>query len=607
MPDGAATRRFPPPLHVWACAAALGLAQASGAAAPLESAVGLPLLYALRGVETPPDLAAIVAIDRETVRRLSFDARRLDDALPRLAPCLPQAARETLDLARNVEDLPRALYACAVDELTRLGVAAVVLDVHFHEATDPADDRALAAALAGAPRAIILETITPVPGAPEIFVRERPAPDFADAADAVGFFVVETTGADVARYVSRFAAFPDARPLPDLALAAPPATAAPQSGRSYRALRYYGPPGTAPTVNMIALFEGPARTDLAGKTVFIGSSDPGGGEVRDSFETPFSGAALGDTGGVEIVATAFLNSATDSHLRVWPPWAEGLTVAAASLAILWAGFAAGGFAGAALTLALAAGGLAAALAAFAHGHFHAPVAAMMLGATPLAALMTLGGSYRNARELVRHIMPTPIARLRLRGGGASRDPGHLEDATVMITDLAGSTGLGERLPPRDLQALMSRYYDIVENAVEAEGGVVIKFLGDGVLAMFPASISGPTHPARACMAARSIIAALRAAPVEGGTVRIGVNSGEVMIGDIGAAHHYSVDALGDAVNVADRLQALAKTLFPNGREIVMVGEATRDHPSANTMLYEECGVQLIEGRDVPISVSRLVI
>ena len=129
--------------------------------------------------------------------------------------------------------------------------------------------------------------------------------------------------------------------------------------------------------------------------------------------------------------------------------------------------------------------------------------------------------------------------------------------TVLFCDATSSTALGERIDPESLRALMTRYFDVMREVIEFHGGVVEKFIGDAVMAVFGVPVVHEDDALRACRAGleiRSRLAALEAdiKAERGASVewRMGINTGEVVAGDAASGQRL---VTGDAVNVAARL------------------------------------------------------
>ena len=121
--------------------------------------------------------------------------------------------------------------------------------------------------------------------------------------------------------------------------------------------------------------------------------------------------------------------------------------------------------------------------------------------------------------------------------------------TVLFCDVVGSTALGESVDPEALQALLARYFERTSGIVESHGGIVEKFIGDAVMAVFGVPVTHEDDALRACRAAVEIRGAFSELGVRG---RIGVNTGEVLAGTEERL------ATGDAVNVAARLEQAAE-------------------------------------------------
>ena len=139
-------------------------------------------------------------------------------------------------------------------------------------------------------------------------------------------------------------------------------------------------------------------------------------------------------------------------------------------------------------------------------------------------------------------------RLRLAACGRA-GAGAAQDGDGRLCDVAGSTALGESIDPEVLRALMARYFERMQGIVERHGGSVEKFIGDAVMAVFGVPAVHEDDALRACRAAVEMRDALPELGIGG---RIGVNTGEVVVGAQEGL------ATGDAVNVAARLEQAAQ-------------------------------------------------
>lgn len=169
--------------------------------------------------------------------------------------------------------------------------------------------------------------------------------------------------------------------------------------------------------------------------------------------------------------------------------------------------------------------------------------------------------------------------------------------TVLFADLVGYTTIAESLDHESVKSLTDRYLTRLALEVERFGGYVDQYIGDNVMAVFGAPVAHEDDPARAVRAACGMQAAMmelnRTVAADFGltlSLRVGINTGEVLAGRIGA--EYTV--VGDAVNVAARLQTNAAV----GR--ILVGDRTR-HATAGTVAYRQVGPLVLKGKSNPVN------
>lgn len=186
--------------------------------------------------------------------------------------------------------------------------------------------------------------------------------------------------------------------------------------------------------------------------------------------------------------------------------------------------------------------------------------------------------------------------------------------TALFCDVVGSTTIAETMDPEDWSEVVGETVAAMARAVERFGGVVAQFAGDGILALFGAPVAHEDDPYRAVSAGMSIIESVRSLSGEHGElrVRIGVNTGLVVAGDIDAGDLNLYSALGDTLNVASRLQALAEpdTIVISGTthalvagdvEARMVGPAQLKGRAESVDVYEILSVRGPEERRRGIS------
>jgi adenylate cyclase len=180
---------------------------------------------------------------------------------------------------------------------------------------------------------------------------------------------------------------------------------------------------------------------------------------------------------------------------------------------------------------------------------------------------------RAVRHISANLLDTylgPLVGKRVLAGQVRRGQGDRLPAAVMITDLRGFTGLSDRLPGEAVIALLDDYFDAVVSPVQERRGEVLKFIGDGVLAIFPAEDDRDfaASAGRALAAATETLARIEAVnrtrrDGEQSEFRagIGLHFGEVIFGNVGASDRLDFTVIGPAVNLASRIEGLTKRLL----------------------------------------------
>lgn len=204
------------------------------------------------------------------------------------------------------------------------------------------------------------------------------------------------------------------------------------------------------------------------------------------------------------------------------------------------------------------------------------------------------------RDLLdKNVSPEVAAQLMRDGSGLG---GEEREVTVLFADLRGFTTLSENMPPRDVVALLNRYLDRMAQAIEAEGGVIDKFIGDEVMALFGAPVAGKNSAFRAIKAAlamREALAALNeefaAEGVPPLAFGIGINTDHVIAGNIGSSRRLNYSVIGDGVNLAARLQS--QTRNPEFATDLIVSESTHAAATKSASLQaRDLGTVTVKGR-----------
>ena len=528
--------------------------------------------YEVRGTQLATDVV-VVGIDEDTVAALDFPFRR-----------------------------GRGLHARAIDTLLAAGARAIAYDVQFSTPSPlPGGDRRLLAAAAD--RRVVL-------GTAEIFEDGLPAligaRQLLARGGRIGSVLLPVDSDGVWRRM-----LASAQGLPTLATLA----ADGDPGAGEHPIDFAGPPGTVDEISFLDVLDRRfERARVRGKVVVVGATALAQQDVHPT------AAGHGPMPGPEIHANAIQTVLDGYPLDDAPAGVAGLLVVLAALLAPLAtlrgtperamGWALG--AGAAGVAALLGGGQ----LAFEQGlilPLAAPLLAVVLG-TAGAIALTYDGELRARRRLrttFERFVPSEVAAelLARDGGGATRLESRRLEATVLFCDLRGFTTLAERLEAEQVIAVLNRYLELVSGAVFGHGGTVVSYQGDGVMAVFGAPLAQADHAARAFAAARRLLdtelprfndwmreQGLADAELEAG---IGLNSGPVMSGIVGSERRAEYAAVGDATNVAARLQALGRDvdgrLFVSGTTYAALDGAA----AAGLRLHGEVELR---GRREPVTV-----
>ncbi|MBR0558308.1 adenylate/guanylate cyclase domain-containing protein [Ciceribacter sp. L1K23] len=586
-----------------AWAGVLGAIHLAGAASPIDrlETTLLDARIGWVGRRPPPDDVAIVVIDDPTVTAVG---------------------RYPLD---------RGTLADIVDRIRLSGARALAIDMLLVGETDPEADAALADALARFPAVIAAAAqfeigegaagAVPAPGD-----TLTPLSKLAAAANTALVNVAADAGGTPRHVPMVFDT--SSGPMPSIVLRAyglytgemPPLTASglrlgpgelPLDIGWHLPLNYYGPGKTITTISALDILRGPAPVEgLSGKLVMLGVTATG---VGDRFTTPFDPILPG----VEVLATGVANLLDGSSLR------RNETIrqidVTAAVVITLAGMAAVAFLPLAVGSAVAAILLFAWLAvismAFSHV-FWLNGALPIIASVPAVAALTVLRQVFDRRSMRRMAMAQD-ALGRFQSAKISRriadDPGFLlepreQQAAILFIDLAGYTGLSERIGARSTRDLLKSFHTIVVEEAERRNGLVMDFMGDGVMVGFGIPDGNPGDAANAVAAAFTMLGAVRhrlvTDDVVGGieAVRVGVHYGAVVLSRLGHEGHQQIATTGDCVNVASRLLDIARS---REAAVAFSADVVRAAVSGGLILSPQPPLETIaiRGRRQPVEVA----
>ncbi len=211
------------------------------------------------------------------------------------------------------------------------------------------------------------------------------------------------------------------------------------------------------------------------------------------------------------------------------------------------------------------------------------------------------GTYLAPEVVERMVKAREMPRL----GGSS------EEITAYFSDIQGFSTFSEQLPPERLVELLNDYLSACTDVIQAEGGTLDKYIGDAVVAMFGAPVALPGHAHHACLAALRSQARLEELrriwrdagswpePVTAMQSRIGLNTGVAVVGNMGSRVRFNYTMMGDAVNLAARMESGAK----HWGAAVMCTEATRtacEHQAPGRIVFRPLGRIVVKGRAEPV-------
>jgi adenylate cyclase len=375
-------------------------------------------------------------------------------------------------------------------------------------------------------------------------------------------------------------------------------------------INYLGPPKTFPHISISDILSGKLpKGTFTDKIVLVGVTATGTYDMRS---TPLSTVYPG----VEIQATVIDNILTQRFM-VKPQWSKIYDL----LAIITLGVLIGialprmsAFKGLVCAMGLFILHIVVACWLFAHSGVWLNLVYPLLVLSTSYTALTVYDYVTEERErkkikgaFTHYVAPVVIEEM-LKDPGRLKLGGDEKILTVLFSDLQGFTSHSERYTPRQMIELLSEYYARMTEQIFAYEGMLIEYVGDELMAIFGAPLAQSDHAERACAAAlamrehrmmlRTEWAKLGRPPL---IARTGINSGLMLVGNIGSTYRFAYSVLGDHVNLGSRLEGLNKAY---GTEI-LIGENTAPLVEKSFVLREIDIVKVV-GREQPVRIYELL-
>lgn len=539
------------------------------------------LWFSIRGVTAPPSQIAIIAIDERSYDQLKVP---LDQAWP------------------------RALHAKLLERLAEYGVKRVVFDILFIDPSSNADaDKSFADAIAKVPTILGVEASTQqVSSGGGSYVIEdvlTPYDPFMKVAAGTGLVGLPSDEGTIRRFLVQRTE--QTRDLASLAEAGAELTPAHQPLPGARDLiNYYGPTRTVPIYSYYQVLDDQKRLPpqaLQGKTVYVGlllRTDIGPAQ-KDMFMSPFGGNIFG----VEVHATAAANLLTKSWIARSSAFVEKLCAIVFIVAITVALLSVSPLIGGVIWIVSAILWLIGSFLLFRAGFFLPGIVPVLVVAPLILLSATLYYYFvvkrselaiRSAFEL--YLSPDMVKSLKT--SGAASLGGEKLWATALFTDIEGFTRITEEMPAERVAQMLNDYFTEVMEVVFKNEGTLIKFIGDAVFVLWGAPLKIANHSERAVKTALAIDAEVKKFNASGRfpplNTRIGVNTGPMLVGNLGSKKRFDYTAIGDSVNLASRVEGINKYLGTT----ILFTEATRRDAGDTLSSLRVGSVNVVGKKDV---------
>jgi len=509
--------------------------------------------FSIHGEQKPPEDVVMVLIDDTT-------SNELDIRFP----------------------YPRSLHARVIDAISAGGPKAIAYDVEFIEPTTPRQDNALITAVGRAgPDKVILADTQPNPdGESGVFGGQQVLERIGARA---GNTQIGEDSDGVRRRVPYSVGLQKTFPVVSAEMVLGEEITEGDLGGDSAWIDFAGPPDTYPSVPFSRVLNGEVDPGMfAGKIVVVGASDPG---LKDIAETSTTDDGL--MSGPEIEANAIATALNGFPLQSAPLGVDLILIVLMGVVAPAASFRLPTLR--AFGLALGAGALYLVAAQIA---FNAdrilpvlyPMLGLALGIVGSLAVNYLLEAYerQRVRDTFSRFVPEPVVgQVLARTDDDLRLGGQRMVVSVLFSDIRGFTTFSETRSPEEVFEILNRYHEEMTEAVMGQGGTLISFIGDGIMAVFGAPIEQSDHADRGLATAVEMLDVrlprfngwMRERDVgEEFRIGIGLNSGPVMVGNVGSRKRLDYTAIGDTVNTAARLEGMTK----GTEHQIFISDSTRE-------------------------------
>jgi adenylate cyclase len=212
-----------------------------------------------------------------------------------------------------------------------------------------------------------------------------------------------------------------------------------------------------------------------------------------------------------------------------------------------------------------------------------------------------------ANSFALYLAPDVIDRM-LRSNKLPELGGEIRNVTIFFSDIEGFSRIAEKMPAHDLMQLMNEYLSEMTDIIERHGGYVDKYIGDSIVALFGAPADDPNHAANAARAALDCSTRLAELNRDSAAFRdcklaqrIGINSGEALVGNFGSRKRFNYSVMSDAVNLASRLEGANKFYGTS----IIASETTVDL-AGDAFAWRELDTIRVKGRDQALRIYQLM-